>query len=382
MKSAADVVVIGAGIIGASVAYNLAKKGIKEVVLVEKEPFFAACSTGKAAGGIRAQFSTEINVKISMLSQKIFERFQEEMKCDAAYDQVGYLFLLTTPEEKAEFMKNVEMQRRLGLPVEVWTPDQIKRFIPQIKTDDLLCGTFCKKDGLGDPYEFTQGYINRARDLGVEINYETEVTGLEINSGGIKGVLTKGGTIQTEMVVNCAGPFAAQMGRMAGVEIPVAPLKRQVTTTAPLEFVKPYFPMIVDVQTGLYIHKESGGLLLGWADMDTPPGFDLSVDPNYTDQILERALSRIPALEEGKVSGSWGGLYESTPDHLAILGKVPEIEGLILANGFSGHGVMHAPGVGVLLAELIVDGKPSLDLSALSIERFKKGKLEPERNVI
>src|SRR3990172_38855 len=166
MKSVADVVVIGAGIIGASVAYNLAKKGIKEVVLVEKEPFFAACSTGKAAGGIRAQFSTEINVKISMLSQEIFEHFQDEMRCDAAYDQVGYLFLLTTQEEKTEFMKNVEMQMRLGLPVEVWTPDQIKRFIPQIKTDDLLCGTFCKKDGLGDPYEFKQGKIkNRKKKL-------------------------------------------------------------------------------------------------------------------------------------------------------------------------------------------------------------------------
>lgn len=382
MKSVADVVVIGAGIIGASVAYNLAKKGVKEVVLVEKEPFFAACSTGKAAGGIRAQFSTEINVKISIMSEEIFEHFQVEMGCDAAYDQVGYLFLLTTPEEKTEFMKNVEMQRRLGLPVEVWTPDQIKRFIPQIKTDDLLCGTFCKKDGLGDPYEFTQGYINRARNMGVEINYETEVTGLEVNSGRIKGVVTKGGTIQTETVVNCAGPFATQIGRMAGVEIPVAPLKRQVTSTAPLEFVKPYFPMIVDVHTGLYTHKESGGLLLGWADKDTPPGFDLSVDPNYTDQILERALNRIPALEEAEISGSWAGLYESTPDHLAILGKVPEIQGLILANGFSGHGVMHAPGVGVLLSELIVDGKTSIDISALSIERFKKGKLEPERNVI
>src|SRR3989304_5009349 len=146
MKSAADVVVIGAGIIGASVAYNLAKKGVKNVVLVEREPFFAACSTGKAAGGIRAQFSTEINVKISMMSEVIFERFQEEMKCDAAYDQVGYLFLLTTEEEKARFLKNVEMQKRLGLAVEVWTPEEVKKFIPQIKTDDLVGATFCKKD--------------------------------------------------------------------------------------------------------------------------------------------------------------------------------------------------------------------------------------------
>lgn len=382
MKPAADVVVIGAGIIGAAVAYNLAKKGVKNVVLVEKEPFFAAWSTGKAAGGIRAQFSSEINVRISMLSEEIFERFQEEMGCDAAYDQVGYLFLLTTEAEKAHFMQNVEMQRRLGLPVEVWTPRQVKEFIPQIKTDDLCGATFCKKDGLGDPYEFTQGYLNRARDKGVEINYETEVTGLGLNSGRIKGVVTTKGTIQANTVVNCAGPFAAQIGKMAGVDIPVAPIKRQVTTTAPLEFVKPNFPMLVDIHTGLYTHKESGGLLLGWADENTRPGFDLSVDPEYTDQILERALNRIPVLEEASITSSWAGLYESTPDHLAILGRVPEVEGLILANGFSGHGFMHAPGVGVLLAELIVDGKTSIDISPLSIERFRKGRLEPERDVI
>jgi len=140
--------------------------------------------------------------------------------------------------------------------------------------------------------------------------------------------------------------------------------------------------MIVDIHSGLYTHKESGGLLLGWADKETPPGFDLSVDPNYTDKIIELALNRIPVLEEAEISSSWAGLYESTPDHLAILGKVPKVEGLILANGFSGHGFMHAPAVGVLLAELIVEGKSSLDISALSIERFKKGRLEPERNVI
>ncbi len=382
MKATADAVVIGAGIIGASVAYNLAKNGIKNVVLVEKEPFFAVWSTGKAAGGVRAQFSTEINVRMSMLSEEIFERFQEEMKCDAAYDQVGYLFLLTTEEEKAHFLKNVEMQKRLGLPVEVWSPDEVKKFLPQIRTDDLVGATFCKKDGLGDPYEFTQGYLNRARDLGVDINYETEVTGLQLNSGKISSVVTSKGDIQTGIVVNCAGAFAAQIGKMAGIDIPVAPIKRQVSTTAPLKFIRPDWPMIVDIHTGLYTHKESGGLLLGWADKDTPPGFDLSVDPNYTDKIIELALNRIPALEEAEISSSWAGLYESTPDHLAILGKVPEVAGFILANGFSGHGFMHAPAVGILMAELITEGKTSIDISELSIERFKKGRLEPERNVI
>ena len=382
MKSKAEAVVIGAGIVGAAVAYNLAKRGIRDTVILEKEPYFAAWSSGKAAGGIRAQFTSEVNVRISILSENIFETFAEEMQCDAVFEQVGYLFLLTTQDEKSGFSENVKMQKRLGLPVEIWSSDDVKKFIPEIKTDDIVGATFCKKDGIGDPYEFTQGYINRARDLGVEINYETEVTGIDIFNGKVKSVKTTKGEIQTEILINCAGPFAAEIGKMAGVEIPVAPLKRQVVTTAPLAFVKPNFPMVVDIHTGLYTHRESGGLLLGWADNSVQPGMDLSVHPDYTDKILELALNRIPVLEEAQISSSWAGLYETTPDHLAILGRVPGVEGFILANGFSGHGFMHAPGAGVLISELIVDGKPSIDISALSIERFKRGKLEPERNVI
>lgn len=382
MKNKTQIVIIGAGIVGSSVAYNLAKKGCKDVVVVEKEPYFAAWSTGKAAGGIRAQFANEINIKISLWSENIFEKFSQEMECDALYDQVGYLFLLSEPKDWETFQKNAELQKKLGLPVHLLTPEEINKLVPELKTDDLLGATFCKKDGLVDPYEFCMGYVNQAKKLGVAFEMETEVVGIGLNAGKISKVKTNQGDLEAEIVVNATGAFAAQIGKMVGLEIPVYPIKRQITTTAPLDYVKPNFPMVVDFTSGLYMHKESGGLLLGWADKITKPGFDLTVDPDYTDQILMKALYRLPILENAQISSSWAGLYETTPDNNAILGKVNEVEGFYLANGFSGHGVMHAPAVGILISELILEGKTSLDISELSIERFKNGELKVEKNVI
>ncbi len=382
MKNKAQVVIIGAGIVGSSIAYNLAKKGCKEIAVLEKEPYFAAWSTGKAAGGIRAQFANEINIKISLWSENIFEKFSQEMECDALYDQVGYLFLLSEPKDWETFQKNAELQKQLGLPVHLLTPEEVNKLVPELKTDDLLGATFCKKDGLVDPYEFCMGYINQAKKLGVAFEMETEVVGIGLNDGKISKVKTNKGDMEAKIVVNAAGAFAAQIGKMAGVEIPVYPIKRQITTTAPLDYIKPNFPMVVDFASGLYMHKESGGLLLGWADKDTKPGFDLSVDPNYTDQVLMKALYRMPILENAQISSSWAGLYETTPDNNAILGEVPEVEGFYLANGFSGHGVMHAPAVGILISELILEGKTSLDISELALERFRKKELKVEKNVI
>ena len=382
MKNKAEVVIIGAGIVGSSIAYNLVKKGCKDVIVLEKEPYFAAWSTGKAAGGIRAQFANEINIKISIWSENILEKFSREMECDAAFDQVGYLFLLSQEEDWKNFKKNAARQQSLGLPVHLLTPEEVNKLVPELKTDDLLGATFCKKDGLVDPYEFCMGYVNQAKQLGVTFEMETEMTGMELSDKKISKVKTHKGEIEAKIVVNAAGAFATQIGKMVGIDIPVYPLKRQITHTSPLEYLKTNFPMIVDFHSGLYMHKESGGLLLGWADKNTQPGYDLYVDPDYTDQILIKALERMPILENAQISSSWAGLYETTPDNNAILGKVPEVEGFYLANGFSGHGVMHAPAVGILMAELILEGKTSIDISELSIERFKKGDLKIERNVI
>ncbi len=384
MRNSAECVIIGGGIIGASIAFHLAKMDMKNIVILEKEMFMGAGATGKCAGGIRAQFSSEINVKISLLSEDLFERFSEDTGEEGIFDQVGYCFLVTNPDHEEIFRKHMQMQKDIGAPVEWLDKEAIGDLAPNVKMDDVIGGTFCKKDGIGDPHVFTQGYISAARKLGVEIYEETKATGIEKNGDKVSAVVTDKGAISTPLVINCAGPHAREIGEMVGVDIPVLPYKRQISTTSPLSWIPSHFPMVVDIESGLYFHKESGGLLLGWADKNMPSGFDESLDPEYTDEILMRALDRIPILEEAGIATSWAGLYETTPDHHAILGKVPQVEGFICANGFSGHGFMHAPGVGQLIAELVVKGEPSIDLSPLSITRFaeEKEEIKEEQTVI
>ena len=382
MRNTADAVIIGGGIIGTAIAFYLAREKYGQVVLLDKEQFLGSWSTSKAAGGIRAQFASKINVEMSMLSEKLFCRFKEDTGSDALYDQVGYMFLLTQESDVASFTKAVELQRSLGLDVQLLKRDEIAQYAPHVRTDDVLLATFCKDDGLADPHEFLSGYEHAARKMGVEISLETEVIGLDIEGGKITAVKTNKGVITCPTVINATGAFAAQIGKMVGADVKVEPIRRQCVTTGPLDFIKPYFPMVVDVASGLYCHKESKGLLLGWADKNVQPSFDISVDPEYTDSILERALDRMPQLETAEVANQWAGLYETTPDHRAILGWEPAVEGLFHAVGFSGHGLMHAPAAGVVTADILSGRKPTLDITDLAPDRFAKGALVEETNVI
>lgn len=382
MKNKAEIVIIGGGIIGSAIAFYLAKKGKKDVVILEKDKFIGAGATAKCAGGIRAQFSSEINVKISLMAENLLEKFEEETGEEGIFDQCGYLFLVSTLEQEDIFRKNMELQRKNNVPVDWLTPEEIRDLAPKVKLDDIIGGTFCKKDGIGDPHVFTHGYANAAKKLGVAIELETRVTGINVESGTVKSISTSNGDIECGMVIDAAGPHIAEVAKLAGVEMPVEPVRRQISTTSPLSWLQPTFPMVVDVSSGLYFHRESGGLLLGWADPDTPPGFDESLDPDYTDEIIMKAMDRIPPLEDAGIASSWAGLYAVTPDHHAILGHVPDVNNLIVAGGFSGHGFMHGPAVGLLMAELIVDGNPSIDLTPLSIERFKEEKVVKETVVI
>jgi len=382
VRSKADAVVIGGGIIGMATAFYLARQKYGQIVLLEKEQFTGSWSTSKAAGGIRAQFSEKTNVQMSMLSEKLFCSFKEDTGQDAFFDQVGYMFLLSRDEDIAAFRKSVELQKSLGLPVRILKPDEISQYAPHVRTDDIKMATFCKDDGLADPSEFLSGYEKAARRLGVEIALETEVTGFKINGGRIKEVLTNRGDISCNVVVNAAGAFSGKIGELAGVKVQVAPVRRQCVTTGPLDFVRPFFPMIVDVASGLYSHKESKGLLLGWADPAQPQSFDISIDPDYTDAILERALDRMPQLETAEVANQWAGLYETTPDHRAIIGWEPAVENLFHNTGFSGHGLMHAPAAGLMTSQIICGHQPDIDISALAPDRFAKGELHHETNVI
>ncbi len=381
-RETAPVVVIGAGCIGAAIAYHLGRLGVRGVRVLEREPFAGAGSTSKAAGGIRAQFSTPVNVQISMLAISHFQRFAEEMETDPVYFPVGYLFLLCTDAQWSAFQAQAQMQRGLGLPVQVLTPAQALAIVPGMEIGDVLGATFCPLDGLGNPHETTQAYVARARMLGATFEFGRPARGLERDGARVTGVRTDTGVIDTPWVVNAAGPYAAEVAAWADLDLPVLPYRRHCFTTQPLPFVDERMPMIVDMASGVYMHRESGGMLLGLANKDEPPGFNTSVDWEFLEQVVEPAVHRLPALEAAEVSNGWAGLYETTPDHNAVIGPPRGTSGLMLANGFSGHGFMHAPAIGQLVAEWIVEGRPSIDLSALRLERFADQPAAAEANVI
>lgn len=382
MKTSYDAVIIGGGIAGLSAAFNLASAGFGDILILEKELFVGSGATSKCAGGIRAQFSSRVNIEVSIKSIEVFEHFEEITGEPALYDQVGYMFLLTDEETLEPYLKAYELQKSLGLDVRLIGPREAQELAPPARTDDVIKATFCPRDGLGDPHEYLQGYFRASKRLGVDIFTETPATGITINGGKVTGVKTPREVFVTPLVINAAGPYARLIGEMVGINVPVEPYRRQIVTTGELDFIPPTMPMVVDVSSGLYCHKESKGLLMGWADPSVQPGFDESQDPDYNDTILMKALDRMPRLETAEVANSWAGLYETTPDHHAIIGFADGIEGFFIISGFSGHGFMHAPGAGIIAAELITGKVPSVDVSRLAPDRFVGGTIEEEVNVI
>lgn len=379
----ADVVIIGGGVMGVSTAYHLALKGCRNVLLLEREPFFGIQATGKCAGGIRYQFGTEINVRLSLLSLPMLDRFEEELGQPIDLRYCGYLFLLTDERDVAAFRQNVEMQHRLGVMTRWLEVEDIARMVPLINLEGVLAGTFHERDGLADPNSVVQGYVSGARRLGARLLNDVEVTGIEVAGGRVRGVVTNRGTVSTPVVVNAAGPWAGEVGRMAGVEIPIVPIRRQIVVTGPIPEVPPDFPFVIDFAQSLYFHREGPGILTGMSNPNEPPGFDQSVDEEWELVHLEAAMKRMPILEKATLASHWAGLYEVTPDAHPILGRVPELEGFYIIGGFSGHGFMHGPICGLLLAEEILDGRAhTLDISSLSITRFREGRLIREYNVV
>jgi sarcosine oxidase subunit beta len=374
MEKTADVVIIGGGVIGVSIAYHLAMKRVGRIILLEKGQLGEG-STSRCVGGIRTQFSTEINILFSLESIKTFERFEEEFGINPEFKRIGYLFLATTELEMRVFKENIKLQRKLGIPVELLNPNEIKARWPYLRVDDILGGTFCPWDGYAGPNEVLSGFVSGAKKAGVGIYEGTEVLGILLSKGKVNGVKTKREEISTPIVVNAGGPFASVIGEMAGVKIPVKPLRRQIFITAPFHLTNQTIPLTIDFHRGWYFRREVDGLLLS-GPLDNEPSFNLGIDYEAMAETSENAIYRVPALERARIAQGWAGLYEISPDHHAILGKVPEVEGFILANGFSGHGFQHSPAVGKVIAELIVEGKPTtIDISPLSIERFEKGEL-------
>ncbi len=385
MKNSAEVVIVGGGIVGLSIAYHLAKRGMTDVVVLEKEDMCGTGSTGRCAGGFRHQFSTEVNIKLSLLSVKMLESFTDEMDQTIDFHQDGYLFLLKDPADVEVFKKNSEIQRKFNIPVEFIKPEEVSRVLPntEINLDDIIAATYCGKDGISDPAGVTEGYRKNLVRMGIPIYTEQEVVAIDVVNGKIEGVRTKNHYIKTNTVVNATGPYAGVLGKMAGVDVPVVPLRRFIWTTKPFDKAPSRWTLVIDFSTGFYFHRESGGVLFGMGNREEGPTFDLSVDWKFFDKVMEVAVDRLPAIADTAIKNSWAGSYETSPDAHPILGRAPELPGFILANGFSGHGFQHAPGVGQLIAEEILDGKAhTIDISDLSLARFSKGLHEVEKNVV
>jgi sarcosine oxidase subunit beta len=374
MQKTAEVIIIGGGIIGVSIAYHLALKKAGDIILLEKGQLGEG-STSRCVGGIRTQFSTEINIRFSLESMKAFERFEDEFGINPEFKQIGYLFLATTEKEMEVFQQNVNLQKKFGIPVDLLGSNEIQTRWPYLRMDDILGGTFCPWDGYAGPNEVLSGFVSGARRVGVKIHEGIEVLGVLLEKGRIKGIKTKNEEISAPILVNAGGPFASSIGKMVGIHIPVKPLRRQIFVTAPFHLTDKTIPLTIDFHRGWYFRQEGEGYLLS-GPLDQEPSFNLNIDYEAMAEASENAMYRVPALEKARIARGWAGLYEISPDHHAILGRVPGIEGLILANGFSGHGFQHSPAVGKVIADLITERRStSIDISPISIERFEKGEL-------
>lgn len=377
----AEVVVVGGGVMGASIACHLARAGVRDVVLVERDEL-AAGSTSKAAGGVRAQFSDELNIRLGARSLEAFDRFEADTGQDIGLHKVGYLFLLSTPEEVASFEAGVRLQNSLGVPSRMLDPAEARRLSPLIVTDGLLAAAYSPDDGHCTPESVVQGYAATARRYGATVLRHTEVTGIDLRGDTITGVRTSEGPIATGTVICAAGAWSRAVGAMAGVDLPVEPLRRQIAVTEPVPGLKPDLPMTIDFTTSLYFHAEGPGLLVGMSDPDERPGFDTGTHDRWIPRLYDAMEHRAPALLDLRRTGGWAGLYEVTPDHNALIGEATSVSRFLYATGFSGHGFLQGPAVGEVVRDLYLGRVPFVDVSPLSADRFAADALRPEANCV
>ncbi len=371
----AEIIIIGSGVIGASVAFHLTARGAKDVLILERDTEQGRGSTGKATGGVRAQFETDINIKMSLYSLDFFRGWDY----DCGYDPRGYLFFATEKAHLDYLRRNVEKQKSLGVGfVEMIDTETVAELVPGLNCEDIVGGSFGASDGFIDPLAVMQGFTEEALRNGAGIDYETQVVSIETKSGRVSYVVTNKGRIKCEKIVLCTGAWAKTLAKTAGIDLPVEPLKRQIVWARSKKQMPPNLPMVIDIGTGFHFRPAKNSvdeILFAYPDPDEKPSFNTDFDEAFIGKVYEKAKHRAPFLYETDVirEKCRAGLYENTPDHHAILGDCA-IEGLYFANGFSGHGVMHSPAAGRALSEIILDGKSSfLNVSCLSLERFDKG---------
>ena len=371
----AQVVIIGSGIIGAAIAYYLTRKGISDVLVLEQGEIGSQGATSACLGGLRTQFSTAVNIRFSLISRKVYQRFKEEFGVDPGFKPYGYLFLATTPKQWKIFKSTSRLMKVLGVPVESLSPQEVSRRWPFMRVDDLSGGSYTEEDGFYSPIEILQTYVKKARQGGVVFMEKVQVTGISIKKNSAVSIQAKDGhNIKADIVVNAAGPWAGRVASMAGLDLPIGPLKRHLFFTDTFHEIPDIFPMVIDVDSGWYMKREGRGLILGG-----PTGsksFSQHVDFDAEEWTAEKSIQRIPSLERAKIIRGWVGHYEMTPDHHAVIGSFPELRNFICAAGFSGHGFQHAPATGMIVAELIANGKPETeDIYPLRPTRFRENDL-------
>ncbi len=382
----ADVVIIGGGIVGSSIAYHLVAAGCRNVLVIERETSPGKGSTGKSMGGVRAQFSTPVNIQMSLYSIPFYASFEERLGYPCDYRPQGYLFCATNDKHMAYLRTNYEKQVAMGLKnVRIVSGDDIRGMFPQLRGDDIVGGSFCSTDGFVDPYSAMTGFMTWASDHGAALWKNATVTDITRKSDGSFEVATTRDTISARTLVNCAGAWAASIAKMLKIDLPVEPLRRMLVPTEPFDQFPHTAPMIIDMSTGFHFRPEGRGFLLAWNYPEETPGFKADFDERFIEKILTRAADRVPVFENIAVNPkrAWAGLYEMTPDHHPILGESPAVPDFFFANGFSGHGVMHAPATGKILSDLILSGKTDLiDASLLNFSRFEEGRTIHETAVL
>jgi len=383
----ADVVLIGGGIVGSSIAYHLVAAGCKNVLAMERETAQGKGSTGKSMGGVRAQFSTPVNIQMSLYSIPFYASFEERLGYPCDYRPQGYLFCATSEKHLAFLRGNYEKQVALGLKnVRLVSGDEIRGMFPQLRGDDIIGGSFCSTDGFVDPYSAMIGLMTWACDRGATLWKNASVSGItrKNNGKGFEVATTREG-VSAGVVVNCAGAWAGPIAAMVGIDLPVEPLRRMLVPTEPFEQFPHSAPMIVDMSTGFHFRPEGRGFLLAWNDPEETHGYKTDFEASFIEKVLTHAADRVPVFENVAVNPkrAWAGLYEMTPDHHPILGESREVPDFFFANGFSGHGVMHAPATGKILSDLILTGETDLiDASLLNLSRFAEGRTIHEMAVL
>ncbi|MEV8020329.1 FAD-binding oxidoreductase [Streptomyces sp. NPDC086554] len=382
LPPSADVVIVGGGVMGASIAFHLAEAGVRDIVVLERGEL-ACGSSGKPIGGVRAHFSDPLNIELGHRSLRAFQDFPHRPGADIRLDTVGYLFLLTGEKQATEFEESVRLQNGMGVPSRMVDAAEARRLCPYVSADGLVAAVHSPTDGHARPGLVVHGYADAAARAGVRFATQTRVTGMDTAGGRVSAVHTDRGTVACATVICTAGAWSGQIGAMAGVDLPVRPVRRQLAFTEPLSPSAPRIPFTIDFTSSAYFHNSDDGLLFGLADPGQPDGFDTTWSAEWLDLFRDVVRHRAPALAAMPIADGWAGLYEVTPDHNALIGRSGEVPNFLYATGFSGHGFLQAPAVGEIVRDLHLEREPCVDIAPMSADRFRAGAaIRPEAHVV